>query len=112
VPAYEYACDNGHHFEVIQRMTDDPVEFCEICGAPVHRVLFAPAIHFKGTGFHNTDYASRRRGSRDGDGDGKAEGEKTDGTKTDGAKAGGASENGKAVKEATPKDTAARATGP
>lgn len=107
MPAYEYACDNGHHFEVIQRMTDDPVEFCEICGAPVHRVLFAPAIHFKGTGFHNTDYASRRRGSRDGDGDGK-----TDGAKTDGAKAEGASENGKAVKEATPKDTAARATGP
>ena len=105
MPAYEYACDNGHRFEVIQRMTDEPVQSCEVCGAPCHRVLFAPAIHFKGTGFHNTDYASRRRGARDGDG----EGAKADGAAAEGAKP---SENGKPVKEATPKETAARTTGP
>jgi putative FmdB family regulatory protein len=64
VPIYEYRCnDCGHQFEVSQRMTDDPIAECEVCGGQVAKVLFAPAIHFKGTGFHNTDYASKRRGA-------------------------------------------------
>ena len=39
-------------------MSDEPLTTCEVCGAKASRVLFAPAIHFKGTGFHNTDYGS------------------------------------------------------
>src|SRR5262245_53343276 len=63
VPTYEYRCNVcGHQFERTQRMSDDPVRECDVCGGEVARVLFAPAIHFKGTGFHNTDYPSRRRG--------------------------------------------------
>jgi predicted nucleic acid-binding Zn ribbon protein len=42
-------------------MSDDPVTVCEACGGEVMRVLFAPAIHFKGSGFHNTDYGTKRR---------------------------------------------------
>jgi len=42
-------------------MSDDPVSVCEACGGEVTRVLFAPAIHFKGSGFHNTDYGTKRR---------------------------------------------------
>jgi putative FmdB family regulatory protein len=61
VPIYEYRCENGHQFEVMQRMSDDPLTECEVCGASASRVLFAPAIHFKGHGFHNTDYGTRRR---------------------------------------------------
>ena len=61
MPIYQYRCVNGHEFEVMQRMADDALDTCEVCGAAASRVLFAPAIHFKGSGFHNTDYGTRRR---------------------------------------------------
>jgi len=62
VPIYEYRCPNGHVFELFQRMTDAPPEACEVCGvAPVERVLYPVAVHFKGSGFYSTDYG---RGSR------------------------------------------------
>jgi len=63
MPIYEYKCENGHVFEVIQKMTDEPLHECEECGAPASRVLTPPAIHFKGSGFHNTDYGTRKSGS-------------------------------------------------
>jgi putative FmdB family regulatory protein len=63
MPTYEYRCDNGHTFEVIQRMTDDPIDKCEVCSAPVQRVFHPVAVHFKGSGFYNTDYGKRKRGS-------------------------------------------------
>jgi putative FmdB family regulatory protein len=61
MPIYEYRCTNGHTFEVMQRMTDEPVTECGICGAPVERVFHPIAVHFKGKGFYNTDYGTRRR---------------------------------------------------
>lgn len=61
MPTYEYRCQKGHDFEVLQRMSDDPVMQCEVCGAPVQRVFSAPAVHFKGTGFYSTDYGSKSR---------------------------------------------------
>ncbi|HEY5941469.1 MAG TPA: FmdB family zinc ribbon protein [Solirubrobacterales bacterium] len=66
MPIYEYKCDNGHVFEAIQKMTDEPLHECEECGAPAARVLSAPAIHFKGSGFHNTDYGTRKGGPNGG----------------------------------------------
>jgi putative FmdB family regulatory protein len=67
MPIYEYRCEKGHTFEVLQRMSDDPVEKCEICGAPVHRVFHPVAVHFKGSGFYNTDYGKQKRaGGSDG----------------------------------------------
>ncbi len=83
MPFYEYRCVKGHTFEVRQSMSDDALTTCEVCGAEAARVLFAPAIHFKGSGFHNTDYGSKRRGGGD---DGAA----TSGT-ADGGANGGAS---------------------
>jgi putative FmdB family regulatory protein len=74
MPIYEYKCDNGHVFEVIQRMADEPLTKCEECGAPAARVLTAPAIHFKGSGFHNTDYGTKRGG---GNGSSEGSGEKS-----------------------------------
>ena len=61
MPIYEYRCDNGHTFEVMQRMTDDPVSVCSTCEAPVQRVFHPVAVHFKGKGFYNTDYGTKRR---------------------------------------------------
>ena len=60
MPTYEYRCLScEHQFERFQRMTDDPVKECEVCGASVKRLLFPVAIHFKGNGFYSTDYARR-----------------------------------------------------
>jgi putative FmdB family regulatory protein len=61
MPTYEYKCEKGHVFEVVQRMSDDPVTKCEKCGAPVQRVFHPVAVHFKGKGFYNTDYGTKRR---------------------------------------------------
>ena len=61
MPIYEYRCEQGHTFEVMQRMSDDPVQTCQTCEAPVARVLHPIAVHFKGSGFYNTDYGTRRR---------------------------------------------------
>jgi len=61
MPIYEYRCENGHTFEVVQRMSDDPLTSCETCEAPAARVLHAPAVHFKGSGFYNTDYGTKKR---------------------------------------------------
>ena len=59
MPIYEYRCHNGHEFEVFQSMSDDPVEVCETCGAPVDRVFSPVAVHYKGSGFYTTDYAKK-----------------------------------------------------
>ena len=61
MPIYEYRCENGHTFEVMQRMTDDPVATCSTCEAPVQRVFHPVAVHFKGKGFYNTDYGTKKR---------------------------------------------------
>lgn len=60
MPIYEYKCENGHVFDVIQRMSDEPLTECQECGAPAERVLHPVAIHFKGSGFHNTDYGKKK----------------------------------------------------
>jgi putative FmdB family regulatory protein len=79
MPIYEYRCENGHTFEVMQKMTDEPVSTCSTCEAPVQRVFHPVAVHFKGKGFYNTDYGTRRRnreqersGERGGDGGDKS----------------------------------------
>src|SRR3954468_1818410 len=61
MPIYEYSRENGPPFEVMQRMTDDPVATCTTCEAPVQRVFHPVAVHFKGKGFYNTDYGTKRR---------------------------------------------------
>jgi putative FmdB family regulatory protein len=61
MPIYEFRCENGHLFEVMQRISDAPITECETCGAPVSRVYHPIAVHFKGSGFYNTDYGTARR---------------------------------------------------
>jgi putative FmdB family regulatory protein len=61
MPIYEYRCENGHLFEVMQKIADPPVTACETCAAPVQRVFHPIAVHFKGSGFYNTDYGTSKR---------------------------------------------------
>ena len=61
MPIYEYRCENGHLIEVMQKITDDPVTVCEECGAAMQRVFHPVAVHFKGSGFYNTDYGTSKR---------------------------------------------------
>jgi putative FmdB family regulatory protein len=69
VPIYEYKCTNGHVFDVIQKMADDPLTECQECGVPAERVLHPVAVHFKGSGFYNTDYG-KKKGAGNGAGSG------------------------------------------
>jgi len=78
MPIYEYRCGQGHTFEVMQRMSDDPVASCQTCAAPVERVFHPVAVHFKGSGFYNTDYGTRKRSREQketGQGEGKSSAE-------------------------------------
>jgi putative FmdB family regulatory protein len=61
MPTYEYRCTKGHTFEVTQSINDAPLTKCQVCGSPVERVLHSPAVHFKGSGFYNTDYGTKKR---------------------------------------------------
>src|SRR5918992_5310896 len=56
MPIYEYKCENGHVFDVMQKLSDDPLAFCMECDAPVRKVLHPVNISFKGSGFYSTDY--------------------------------------------------------
>lgn len=60
MPIYEYKCENDHVFDVMQKMSDDPLTACIECGAPVRKVLQPVGISFKGSGFYSTDYSSKK----------------------------------------------------
>ena len=60
MPIYEYVCQScQHRFEVKQSMSDPPVTSCAHCGQAVTKVISAPAIMFKGTGWYVTDYSDK-----------------------------------------------------
>jgi putative FmdB family regulatory protein len=61
MPIYEYRCAKGHIFEVMRPISADPLTKCETCAAPVERVFHPIAVHFKGSGFYNTDYGTKKR---------------------------------------------------
>jgi putative FmdB family regulatory protein len=83
VPIYEYKCDNGHVFDVIQRMTDEALDKCQECGAAATRVLHSPAVHFKGSGFYNTDYGKKKGGGSAGASEGSGESKPSDSSSSD-----------------------------
>lgn len=61
MPIYEYRRPDGSTFEVQQSFSDDTLTVDPETGVPIERVLHAPAVHFKGKGFYNTDYGTRKR---------------------------------------------------
>lgn len=84
MPIYEYKCDNGHVFDVIQKMSDEPLTECQECGAPAARVLHPVAVHFKGSGFYNTDYG-KKKGAAAGDGAKESKGAADSGSSNSGS---------------------------
>ena len=84
MPIYEYRCPDAHTFEVFQRMSDPPIESCEVCGkSPVEKVLYPVSVHFKGSGFYSTDYGrgsgkKKDSASKDGGGDSGSSDAKSD----------------------------------
>ncbi len=65
MPLYEYQCPNDGTFEKMQKFSDPPLTHCPRCGAPVEKLLSAPAIQFKGTGWYVTDSARKSDGGRE-----------------------------------------------
>lgn len=62
MPLYEYECPKDGTFERMQKFSDPPLTACPVCGGPVEKLLSAPAIQFKGTGWYVTDYARKPSG--------------------------------------------------
>jgi putative FmdB family regulatory protein len=62
VPLYEYECPKDGTFERMQKFSDPPLSACPTCGGPIEKLLSAPAIQFKGTGWYITDYARKSSG--------------------------------------------------
>ena len=102
MPIYEYKCENGHVFDVMQKMSDDPLAECIECGASVRKILQPVGISFKGSGFYSTDYNNKKgpkeepkkaaatsgESSTNGASDSKAGSEKPEKTSTEPAKKG------------------------
>ena len=95
MPLYEYQCPKCGRFELIRKFSDETVTKCPTCGSDVQKLLSAPAIQFKGTGWYITDYA--RKDGKSGTGESsKGPGGKSDSAKSEGGKSeGGKSESGK-----------------
>ena len=82
MPLYEYSCQNcGEKFEVMQKFSDAPLTNHEGCGGAVQRLLSAPALQFKGSGWYITDYARNSGSGKKETGD-KKEGSDKNGTGT------------------------------
>ena len=102
MPIYEYRCDNGHEFEAFQSMSEDPLTKCMECGAPSQRVLSAPAIHYKGSGFYTTDYA--RKGKKSGADSGSSGSDSSASKSESGKDSGTSSSSGSDSKKSAAKD--------
>jgi putative FmdB family regulatory protein len=99
VPLYEYQCKKcKHRFERIQKFSDPEVKRCPECGAPVERLLSAPAVQFKGSGWYVTDYARKGSGSSE-------SGAAADATKDAGNSAKTGGEKAEKADKAEPKKT-------
>ena len=60
MPIYEYECKKcKSHTEAFQKLSDKPLTKCKKCGGRLEKMLSAPAIQFKGSGWYVTDYASK-----------------------------------------------------
>jgi putative FmdB family regulatory protein len=64
MPTYGYRCGNcGHEFEILQRMSDEPLKTCPKCQGKLSKMLYPVGISFKGSGFYTTDYKASGKSS-------------------------------------------------
>ena len=86
MPLYEYQCQKcKQKFEKIQKFSDRPIKKCPECGGPVEKVMHAPAVQFKGTGWYVTDYGGKGDKAEKSKPEGSSE-KKESAAKEDGAK--------------------------
>ncbi|HEX5308728.1 MAG TPA: FmdB family zinc ribbon protein [Solirubrobacteraceae bacterium] len=103
MPIYEYRRPDGSTFELVQSFSDEPLTADPETGDPVQRVLHAPAVHFKGKGFYNTDYGTRKRQR-----EGSSAGDNGSTASDKGASDKGASESSASDSSAGKSDTSAK----
>jgi len=97
MPIYEYRRPDGTTFEIQQSFSEAALTVDPDTGAPVERVLHAPAVHFKGKGFYNTDYGTRKRQRETAAAaEGSSSSSSSDGSSADGSSSGGSSAGGEA----------------
>lgn len=65
MPIYAYKCPAGHETERIEPFSDPKPIICEICGQEAERQLGSFTPHFKGKGFHNTDYKPKKKSGKE-----------------------------------------------
>jgi predicted nucleic acid-binding Zn ribbon protein len=117
MPIYEYRRPDGTTFEIQQSFSEDALKVDPDTGVPVERVLHAPAVHFQGKGFYNTDYGTRNRNretaaaaaEKSSSGDSSSGGSSSEGSKSSSSSAdsaSGSSSEGKGKSEKAPKDAA------
>jgi len=86
LPLYEYKCRKcGHRFEKIESMNASTTKKCPKCGSTAERLLAAPAIQFKGTGWYVTDYAGKNAAKNSGE---AADGSSAESKKSEDSKSG------------------------
>ncbi|MEO7143405.1 MAG: FmdB family zinc ribbon protein [Bryobacteraceae bacterium] len=104
MPIYEYQCDTcGTVYEVMQKFADQPLSVHEGCGGAVHRLISAPALQFKGTGWYVTDYGKGGNG-KPGSGSAHSKAGSSDSTKSE-SKSDSKSESKKESKSETKSDS-------
>ena len=101
VPFYEYRRPDGTTFEVMQRMSDDPLTRDPETGEPVERVFSPIAIHFKGKGFYNTDYGTRKRNREKAADKSSSDSSSTSSSSSDASSSSSSSEGAKATSSAS-----------
>lgn len=75
MPIYEYEClQCGKRTELLQRMDEAPMAACPACGGKVRKLVSAPAVQFKGSGWYVTDYAGKKGGGSSSKSESKSEG--------------------------------------
>ncbi len=109
MPIYEYRRPDGSTFEVMQSIREDPLTHDPDTGVEVTRVLHAPAVHFKGSGFYNTDYGTRRR-QRENQASGGEKGGSDGGSAEGGSAEGGSGGEKSAAKEGASAGESAKAS--
>jgi len=92
LPLYEYQCPKDGTFELVRKFSDPPLEACPTCAGPIEKLVSAPAIQFKGSGWYITDYARKSTG-------GEAAGNKDAGNKDAASKDAGGKDKDKASKD-------------
>lgn len=76
MPLYEYECQScRERLEAIHRYSDPPYTICPHCGGDLKKLISSPAIQFKGSGFHITDYARKSESGDAGKSGGESKGE-------------------------------------